>query len=60
MQTPEELQSLYIYEKGGMRLDGLNEEAQLQIEEDYQICISRSESALKLKTHKVKKVSDNT
>lgn len=32
-----------LYEKGGLQFDELNEEAQLQVEEDYQICVRRSE-----------------
>lgn len=32
-----------LYEKGGLRFDGLGEELQLQVEEDYQICVRRSE-----------------
>lgn len=30
-----------LYEKGGLRFDALGEEAQLQVEEDYQICVKR-------------------
>lgn len=30
-----------LYEKGGLRFDGLSEEVQLQVEEDYQICVKR-------------------
>ncbi|MCE5206712.1 MAG: hypothetical protein LLG42_00180, partial [Chloroflexi bacterium] len=30
-----------LYEKGGLRFDGLGEELQLQVEEDYQICVKR-------------------
>ena len=33
-----------LYEKGGLRFDGLNEELQLQVEEDYQICVKRGET----------------
>jgi len=32
-----------LYEKGGLRFDGLGEELQLQVEEDYQICVKRGE-----------------
>lgn len=32
-----------LYEKGGLRFDELSEEHQLQVEEDYQICVGRSE-----------------
>lgn len=32
-----------LYEKGGLRFDALNEETQLIVEEDYQICVGRSE-----------------
>jgi len=31
-----------LYEKGGLRFDGLSEELQLQVEEDYQICVRRN------------------
>ncbi len=30
-----------LYERGGLRFDGLKEEQQLQVEEDYQICVKR-------------------
>jgi hypothetical protein len=30
-----------LYEKGGLRFDGLGEELQLQVEEDYQLCVKR-------------------
>lgn len=36
-----------LYEKGGLQFSELNEEAQLQVEEDYQICVRRSESPVK-------------
>ncbi|MBP9040963.1 MAG: hypothetical protein KBF64_04225, partial [Anaerolineaceae bacterium] len=32
-----------LYEKGGLRFDGLSEDLQLQVEEDYQICVKRGE-----------------
>lgn len=32
-----------LYEQGGLRFDGLDEEMQLQVEEDYQLCVRRSE-----------------
>jgi hypothetical protein len=32
-----------LYEKGGLRFDGLGEELQLQVEEDYQLCVKRGE-----------------
>jgi hypothetical protein len=31
-----------LYEKGGFNFDGLGDEAQLEVEEDYQICVRRS------------------
>jgi 16S rRNA G966 N2-methylase RsmD len=31
-----------LYEKGGFRFDDLGDEAQLEVEEDYQICVRRS------------------
>lgn len=36
-----------LYEKGGLQFSELNEEVQLQVEEDYQICVRRSESPVK-------------
>lgn len=36
-----------LYEKGGLRFEGLSEELQLQVEEDYQICVGRSEKKIK-------------
>jgi len=32
-----------LYEKSGIRFDGLNEVAQIELEEDYQVCVRRSE-----------------
>jgi 16S rRNA G966 N2-methylase RsmD len=32
-----------LYEKGGLRFDGLDEAARLELEEDYQVCVRRSE-----------------
>lgn len=32
-----------LYEKGGLRFEDLNEEMRLLVEEDYQICVGRSE-----------------
>jgi hypothetical protein len=43
-----------IYEKGGLHFEGLSEELQLQVEEDYQICVVREGSS------KQKKVSRKT
>ena len=31
-----------LYEKGGFTFDTLGEEAQMEVEEDYQICVRRS------------------
>ena len=31
-----------LYEKGGFTFDGLSEESQMEVEEDYQICVKRS------------------
>jgi hypothetical protein len=31
-----------LYEKGGFTFDGLGEEARMEVEEDYQICVRRS------------------
>lgn len=31
-----------LYEKGGFIFDGLGEEAQMEVEEDCQICVRRS------------------
>lgn len=36
-----------LYEKGGLQFDELNETVQLQVEEDYQICVRRSERPVK-------------
>ena len=30
-----------LYEKGGFSFEGLNDEGQLEVEEDYQICVRR-------------------
>ena len=32
-----------LYEKGGLRFDGLSEDDRLEVEEDYQVCVRRSE-----------------
>jgi hypothetical protein len=45
-----------LYERGGLRFDSLKEERQLQVEEDYQICIKRGSPA-KGKSKKTKKKS---
>jgi len=39
-----------LYEKGGLRFDDLDEETQLLVEEDYQICVGRSETIVKPKS----------
>ena len=39
-----------LYEKGGLRFDELSEETQLQVDEDYQICVGRSKTPMKPKT----------
>jgi len=41
-----------LYEKGGLRFDGLGEELQLQVEEDYQICVKRGIQASPKKSRK--------
>ena len=41
-----------LYEKGGLRFDGLGEELQLQVEEDYQICVKRGIQTSPKKTRK--------
>ena len=41
-----------LYEKGGLRFDGLGEELQLQVEEDYQICVKRGIQISPKKTRK--------
>ena len=48
-----------LYEKGGLLFDGLGEELQLQVEEDYQICVKRGEQSVKLKTKKTRQLSLN-
>ncbi len=35
-------QGRVLYEKGGFTFDSLSEEAQMEVEEDYQICVRRS------------------
>lgn len=32
-----------LYEKGGLRFDGLNEASRMDVDEDYQMCVRRSE-----------------
>lgn len=39
-----------LYEKGGLRFEELNEEMRLLVEEDYQICVGRSEKKKKSRT----------
>ena len=34
-----------LYEKGGMRFDNLSEETQLEVDEDYQVCVRRGGKA---------------
>lgn len=36
-------QGRILFEKGGLRFDQLSEDAQLEVEEDYQVCVRRSE-----------------
>lgn len=48
-----------LYEKGGLRFDGLGEELQLQVEEDYQICVKRGEQSVKPKAKKTRQLSLN-
>ncbi len=43
-----------LYERGGLRFDGLKEEQQLQVEEDYQICVKRGSTTEKKSTRKKK------
>ena len=43
-----------LYERGGLRFDSLKEERQLQVEEDYQICVKRG-SLVDNKVRKTKK-----
>jgi len=38
-----------MYEKGGLSFDGLDEAAQLEVEEDYQVCVRRSEKAIQIR-----------
>jgi DNA modification methylase len=45
-----------LYEKGGLRFDGLGEELQMQVEEDYQICVRRSERKTEPKKRKPKQM----
>ena len=48
-----------LYEKGGLRFDSLGEELQLQVEEDYQICVKRGEQSVKPKAKKTRQLSLN-
>lgn len=43
-----------LYERGGLRFDGLSEDLQLQVEEDYQLCVKRG-SANEKKSPRKKK-----
>jgi len=47
-----------LYEKGGLRFEELSEETQLLVEEDYQICVGRSEKVEKGKRGKGKKQAE--
>jgi DNA modification methylase len=47
-----------LYERGGLRFDSLKEERQLQVEEDYQICVKRGSSTEKKSTRKKKEQPD--
>lgn len=44
-----------LYERGGLRFDGLKEERQMQVEEDYQICVKRGSAGEKKPAKKKKK-----
>lgn len=48
-----------LYEKGGLRFDGLGEDLQLQVEEDYQICVKRGEQSVKQKAKRTRQLSLN-
>ena len=41
-----------LYEKGGLRFDGLSDEGQMDVEEDYQVCVRRSEQKEEVKKRK--------
>ena len=41
-----------LYEKGGLRFDGLSDEGQMDVEEDYQVCVRRSEQKEGVKKRK--------
>jgi hypothetical protein len=45
-----------LYEKGGFSFDELGEEAKMEVEEDYQICVRRSEKGEKRKGGKRREV----
>ena len=47
-----------LYEKGGLRFDELDEETQLLVEEDYQICVGRSAKGEKGKPVKGKRKAE--
>lgn len=42
-------QGRLLFEKGGLDLDQLSEEQQVEVEEDYQICVHRIQSSIKEK-----------
>jgi hypothetical protein len=44
-----------LYDRGGLRFDSLKEERQMQVEEDYQICVKRG-SPSESKSKKNKKI----
>ncbi len=45
-------QGRLLFEKGGLDLDQLSEEQQVEVEEDYQICVHRIQSSIKEKKPK--------
>jgi DNA modification methylase len=45
-------QGRLLFEKGGLDLDQLSEEQQVEVEEDYQICVRRIQTSMKEKKQK--------
>lgn len=43
-----------LYERGGLRFDSLSEDLQMQVEEDYQICVKRGSTSEKKPARKKK------
>ena len=46
-RTGSHAQGKSLYERGGLDTDALSEQAQVEVEEDYQVCVKRLEQAKK-------------